>query len=91
MTKAELIEQVQHLMGDDRSKKRIAEGIQVTMNIIIEELLTNGRFSYPGVGIWKVKQRVARTGRNPRTGATLDIPASMNISFKPAQALKNSL
>ena len=91
MTKAELIEQVQHLMGDDRSKKQIAEGVQVIMNVIIQELLTNGRFSYPGIGTWKVKQRAARTGRNPRTGATLDIPASMNISFKPAQALKNSL
>ena len=91
MTKAELIEQVQNLLGDDWSKKHVAEGIQAVMNTIIQELLTHGRLSYPGVGTWKVKQRAARVGRNPRTGAKLDIPASMNISFKPAQALKDSL
>jgi DNA-binding protein HU-beta len=45
----------------------------------------------PGFGQFKVKDVPARQGRNPGTGAAIDIPASRKLSFTPAKALKDAL
>ena len=42
----------------------------------------------PGVGAFKVVDRAARPGRNPKTGETMTIPARKAVTFKPAKALK---
>jgi DNA-binding protein HU-beta len=44
-----------------------------------------------GFGQFKVKDVPARQGRNPSTGAVIDIPASRKVSFTPAKALKDAL
>ena len=44
-----------------------------------------------GFGSFGISERKARTGRNPRTGEPLDIPASKSVSFKPAKALKDAV
>jgi DNA-binding protein HU-beta len=46
-----------------------------------------GEVPLPGLGKLKGKPRQARKGRNPRTGAEIDIPASMGVSFAPGKAL----
>jgi DNA-binding protein HU-beta len=45
----------------------------------------------PGFGQFKVKDVPARQGRNPATGAVIDIPASRKVTFAPAKALKDAL
>lgn len=45
----------------------------------------------PGFGTFEVRQRAARTGRNPRTGEPLEIAASKAPAFKPATALKHAV
>ena len=49
------------------------------------------RFSYPGFGTFLVRNRKARKGRNPQTGAEIQIKASKTVGFKPAPKLKNLL
>jgi DNA-binding protein HU-beta len=44
-----------------------------------------------GLGIFSVRQRGARIGRNPQTGATIQIPAKKVPVFKPSQALKDAV
>ena len=87
MTKAELISAV----SGDYTKK----DIEVLVNAVFETIKTNlasdGTFSFPGFGTFKVKARAARKGRNPRTGAEITIAASKTVTFKPAPKLKGSL
>ena len=47
--------------------------------------------SIPGFGKFKVQNKPARTGRNPSTGATIQIAASKKVSFQAAKALKDAL
>ncbi len=47
--------------------------------------------SLPGFGKFKVQDKPARTGRNPSTGATIQIAASKKLAFQPAKALKDAL
>ena len=44
-----------------------------------------------GFGTFEVKERAARTGKNPATGATIEIPASKAPAFKPGKAFKDSV
>lgn len=47
--------------------------------------------NFPGFGKFKVQARAAREGRNPQTGATVQIAASKKLAFQPAKALKDKL
>ena len=58
---------------------------------ISKTIKKDGRFSYPGFGTWTVRQRKARMGRNPQTGAEIKIKASKTVGFKPAKELKADL
>jgi DNA-binding protein HU-beta len=52
---------------------------------------TGTETSIPGFGKFKVKDTPAREGRNPSTGATIQIAASKKLSFTPAKAIKDTL
>jgi len=92
MTKSELIDKVSQAVNDDRlTKKLIEEVIVATFDEIKSSLSGGDRVSFPGFGSFNVKERAARKGRNPQTGAPIDIPASKTVSFKPASKLKESL
>ncbi len=90
MTKAELINGVHDALGGSMTKKDTAAAVQS----VFDELAgasKGGRFTYPGFGTFKVKERGERQGRNPQTGAAITIAASKTLSFKPAPAFKDSL
>lgn len=59
--------------------------------LIESELEAGGDVALAGFGAFTVKQRAARTGRNPRTGEPLEIPASRTVAFKPAKALRERM
>lgn len=91
MTKADLINAVADASGDGLSKKgveRIVDSVFATMSGAIAK---NGRFAYPGFGTFTVKSRAARVGRNPQTGASIQIPASKSVGFKAAPNFKSKL
>jgi DNA-binding protein HU-beta len=90
MTKADLIQTVaaQH---QGMTKKAAAELVDVLFETIGKTIKKEGRFFYPGFGTWTVRQRRARKGRNPQTGAEIKIKASKTVGFKPAKELKGDL
>ncbi|MEN3033852.1 MAG: HU family DNA-binding protein [Aquificaceae bacterium] len=89
MTKAELISSISK--GAGIKKKQAEAALQEVINSIAESLKRGERVAIPGLGIFTVKQRAERKGRNPQTGAELLIPARKVISFKPAKELKDSI
>ena len=92
MTKDQLIESVQKSCnGDDISKRLTGDMLDAAFQNIQKAIKKNKRFSYPGFGTFLVRNRKARKGRNPQTGAEIQIKASKTVGFKPAPKLKNSL
>ena len=58
----------------------------------IQESLTGGEaLTLTGFGAFKVSERAARTGRDPRTGNPIDIPASKAVRFTPGKTLKDAV
>ena len=92
MTKDQLIESVKKSCnGDDISKRLTGDVLDAAFQSIQKAIKKNKRFSYPGFGTFLVRNRKARKGRNPQTGAEMQIKASKTVGFKPAPKLKNSL
>ena len=54
-------------------------------------LVGDGKITLTGFGTFLVDERKARTGRNPRTGAEINIPASKVVKFRPGKLLKDSI
>jgi len=92
MTKAELIERVaMQLKHRELSKAAINEVADCLVENLAKGVKKDKRFTYPGFGTWTVRTRKARKGRNPQTGAVINIPASKTIGFRPSPELKQSL
>lgn len=92
MTKHELIDAVHDAVGGDVSKRITGEVIDATFKALTSGLTGEaGRVFIPGFGTFQVKERAERTGRNPRTGEQITIPASKTVGFKVATGLKSEL
>ena len=68
--------------------KKIVDGIFAAM---ADAAAAGDEISVPGFGKFKVKASAAREGRNPSTGATIQIAASKKLAFTPAKAVKDKL
>ncbi len=92
MTKNELIEAVQQADGvPELTKKSTAAVVDAVFEAIKEAIDNGGRFSYPGFGTFKMKERQARKGRNPKTNKEIMIPARKTVTFKPAPSFRDDL
>ena len=92
MTKDELVMAViKSCKGDELSKRLVSDIIDATFENIGKSIKKDKRFSYPSFGTFTVRNRKARMGRNPQTGAEIKIKASKTVGFKPAPTLKGSL
>jgi DNA-binding protein HU-beta len=89
MTKNELAERVASSAGVPASQAR--QAVDAAIAAIAEELAAGGEVSIAGFGKFSVSERAAREGRNPSTGATIQIAASRAAKFSPAAALKKQL
>jgi DNA-binding protein HU-beta len=73
-------------------KKQAGEFLDVFMDEVVKAMKSGDRkLNLSGFGIFKVVDRPARTGRNPRTGETIQIKASRKMKFVPAKALKEAV
>ncbi len=89
MNKSTLIETVSKSAD---IKESVAKAAVNAVFAAIEEALVNGdEVKVAGFGSFKVKERKARTGRNPRTKEEIIVPASKALSFSPAKALKDAV
>ncbi|NLE07211.1 MAG: HU family DNA-binding protein [Parcubacteria group bacterium] len=89
MNKADLVNSVHEKIGG--TKVQAEEVIETIINDIVNTLKKGGEVSIAGLGIFSTKQRAARTARNPRTGATVDVPAMRVPKFRAAKALKDAV
>ena len=89
MNKTELID----AMADsaDISKAAAGRAFDAAVNAITEALQKGDQVSLIGFGTFTVRERAARTGRNPQTGAAIQIKASKSPAFKAGKALKDAV
>ena len=87
MNKAELIEVVAE--SADISKADATRAVDAVTQAIADTLKKDDQVSIVGFGTFSLRKRAARSGRNPRTGETIQIPASNVPGFKPGKALKD--
>ena len=73
------------------TKKLAAEAFETVFATIAKHLKKDDRVQIPGFGSFSTSKRAARKGRNPATGATINIKASKNVRFKNGKELKDSL
>ncbi len=91
MNKAELIESVQKALGKDASKKLASDSVNAVLEAIAKGVKKDKVVQLIGFGTFKVAQRKARKGRNPKTGQAMKIPASKTVRFSSSSALKKGL
>jgi DNA-binding protein HU-beta len=91
MNKAQLIEAVQKALGKEATKKAASDALEAVLESIHKGVKKDGSVQLLGFGTFKVVKRAARTGRNPKTGATMKIAASKTVRFSPSSTLKKSL
>lgn len=75
----------------DISKADAGRAVEAFTEVVEETLKKEESIAMVGFGTFSVRHRAARTGRNPRTGQTIQIKASNNPAFKPGKALKDAL
>lgn len=74
---------------DGLSRKQAADAVDQVFNYISDCLQQGQEVRLPGFGVLSVKHKPARQGRNPTTGATIEISARKNVRFTPGKALKD--
>jgi len=89
VNKGELVSTVAEEAGC--SNAQAEQIIGALFSSIVSTAKSGDKVSWPGFGSFSVSQRAARTGRNPQTGATINIAASKALRFSPAAALKATL
>jgi DNA-binding protein HU-beta len=89
MNKSDLIEVV--AATADISKAAAGRAVEGMTDAIAGALKGGDTVSLIGFGTFAVKERAARTGRNPKTGASIEIAASKTPTFKAGKALKDAL
>ena len=89
MNKTQLIDVV--AAKTDLKKKDAEAAVAAVLDAVAEALAAGDKVQLIGFGTFEVKERAARTGKNPRTGEAIEIPASKVPSFKAGAALKNAV
>ena len=89
MNKSELIDSIADTSG--LSKADAGRALDGFTSAITKALKNGDSVSLVGFGTFAVKHRAARSGRNPRTGDTIQIKASNNPAFKAGKALKDAV
>lgn len=89
MTKTQLLQALADQLG--KSKKEVGDMLDAIVQLAYVQTKKEGEFTLPGVGKLIKKRRDARTGRNPATGATIQIPAKTVIKFRVAKQAKDAI
>jgi Bacterial nucleoid DNA-binding protein len=90
MTKAELVQKIQ-AKSSLQTKAQAESVLDALVSTLIEAMKAGDSVTFTGFGSFKVTDRAARKGRNPRTGKEIHIPAGKAVKFTPGKALKESV
>jgi integration host factor subunit alpha len=89
MTKVDLVERIQTNTGF--TKKDATDILESVFSIMKDTLETGEKLKISGFGIFEVKQKNDRRGRNPQTGEAITIEARRVLTFKPSQVLRAAI
>ena len=89
MNTAELAEHI--ASGHEMNKSQAKQVVEAVFAAIVQAASKGEEVSLPGFGKFKVAEREARQGRNPATGATIQIAASKKLGFTPAKQVKDAM
>jgi integration host factor subunit beta len=89
LTKAELVEEVARVT--QLTKKQAEEIVNTVFLTIVESLRTGRKIELRGFGSFRIRNRGARVGRNPKTGEKVEVPPKRIPYFKPGKELKEQL
>lgn len=90
MIRSELVQRI----GDENpelSAKEVEKVVSTFFATIVDQLAQGGRVELRGFGAFSTRQREARTGRNPRTGEPVSVPAKRVPYFKPGKEMRKRL
>lgn len=89
MTKKDIILRV----SDETNLKQtdVKRVVQKTLDCILDALVRGEKIELRNFGVFKIKQRKSRTGRNPRTGQTVPVPPRKAVVFKPGLEMKKRI
>ena len=89
MNQSELILKTAQISG--LSKKDVEHALKTAGDVVGAALIEEGEAVLPGLGKLVTQQKDAREARNPKTGATIPVPAHKAVKFRPAKALKDAV
>lgn len=89
VNKSQLVKSVADKSG--LTQKDVDKALNSLIETITEALSSGEKVQLVGFGTFETRERGARTGRNPRTGEEIDIPARVVPAFKPGKALKDAV
>jgi integration host factor subunit beta len=87
MTKADLIEEVARVVEFTRKESEVI--VEAIFDAVVRSLRTGDKIEIRGFGSFRTRQRQSRVGRNPKTGARVEVPAKRIPYFKPSKELKD--
>jgi integration host factor subunit beta len=87
MTKAELIDEVSRVVEMTRKDSEVI--VEAIFNSVVRALHGGDKIEIRGFGSFRTRKRQPRVGRNPKTGARVDVPAKRIPYFKPSKELKD--
>ncbi|MHA6796020.1 HU family DNA-binding protein [Pseudonocardia bannensis] len=88
MNKTQLVDALAARIGDRRTAASAVDGL---LEIIVDTVGSGGSVSLTGFGVFEARARAARVARNPRTGETVDVPATTVPAFRPGTAFRSSV
>ena len=90
MIRSELLQKLASDNPELRAQE-VEQVVDIFFNEIAQRLAEGGRVELRGFGAFSTREREARTGRNPRTGEAVDVPAKRVPYFKPGKEMRNAL
>ncbi len=89
MTKKDIVLRITDMTGIKQVDVKVI--VQKTFNVIIESLMRSEKVELRNFGVFKVKERKARFGRNPRTGESVPVPPRRVVVFKSGLEMKQKI
>ena len=89
MTKKDIVLKITDMTGIKQVD--VKKVVQKTFDVVIESLVRSEKVELRNCGVFKIKERRARFGRNPRTGESVPVPPRRVVVFKPGLEMKQKI
>ena len=89
MTKKDIVLKITDMTGIKQVDVKTI--VQKTFDVIVDSLVRNEKVELRNFGVFKIKERKARFGRNPRTGESVPVPPRKVVVFKPGLEMKQKI